>query len=186
MEWFNSFEPALKIYWAVALIATLVFVIQMVISFFGGDIFDDTDVDLSSDGDVGGVSHFFSVRNLVNFLLGAGWGGVCFYNSVENKGVLIFIAVLIGIIFVAIFFGLVEILLKLQKDNTFRLEETIGKTAKVYLTIPENRTGRGKIQISIRGSIHEIDAITAGEKLPNGAAVKVEKVIDGQTVEVEN
>ncbi|MDR2685029.1 MAG: serine protease [Prevotellaceae bacterium] len=183
MEWFNSLEPALRIYWAAALIATLVFVIQMFIAFFGGDVFDDAD--FSHDGNAGGTSHFFSARNLVNFLLGAGWGGVCFYNFGLSKVLVMVLSVLTGLVFVAIFFGLVKVMLKLQKDNTFRLEETVGKTAEVYLTIPENRTGRGKIQISIRGSIHELNAVTEGEKLQNGVTVKVAGVVDKQTVEVE-
>ncbi|MDR1517426.1 MAG: serine protease [Dysgonamonadaceae bacterium] len=184
IHFFNSLSPDLKIYWAIALIASLIFVIQTVISFVGGNIFDDADFDTTADGDDVGVSHFFSVRNMVNFLLGAGWGGVCFSGAIASKGVVVALSVLTGLVFVAIFFGLVKILLKLQKDNTFRIEETLGKIADVYLPIPENKSGKGKIQISVRGSFHEIDAVTSGEKLPNGAIVKVEKVIDGQTVEV--
>lgn len=183
MEWFNSLDPSLKIYWGMALIASAIFAIQMIISLIGGDVFDDVDVD--GDVDAGGVSHFFSVRNLINFLLGAGWGGVCFYNTISSKIVLMIVALICGIIFVLIFFSLIKVLLKLGKDNTFRLTETLDKTADVYLSIPENRSSRGKIQISVRGSIHELDAITASEKIPTGAKVKVVKIIDEQTVEVE-
>jgi len=183
MEWFNSLEPTLKIYWGMAIVASIVFVIQMIISLFGGDMFDDVDFD--TDGDAGSVSHFFSVRNLVNFLLGTGWGGVCFYNTISSKAFLMFVAVLCGIIFVLIFFFLVKILLKLSKNNTFRLVETLDKVADVYLPIPENKSGKGKIQISVRGSFHEIDAITAGEKIATGSKVRVTEIIDNQSVLVE-
>jgi hypothetical protein len=122
------------------------------------------------------------VRNLVNFLLGVGWGGVCFYNSVPSKGIVMFLAVLTGVFFVLIFFGLIKILLKLQKDNTFRLEETVAKNGEVYLAVPAGKSGKGKIQISVRGSVHEIDAVTEGEKLPTGTMVNVKKMIDKQTV----
>ena len=183
MEWFNSLDPSLKIYWGIAIIASLFFVIQTIVSLFGGDMFDDVDFD--TDGDASGVSHFFSVRNLVNFLLGTGWGGVCFYNTISSKTFLMFIAVLCGIFFVLIFFFLVKILLKLSKNNTFRLIETLEKTADVYLPIPENKSGKGKIQISVRGSFHEIDAITAGEKIATGAKVRVVEIIDNQAVLVE-
>ena len=183
LDWFNSLEPTLKIYWGIAIVASVIFAIQTIISLFGGDVFDDIDFD--TDGDAGGVSHFFSVRNLVNFLLGAGWGGVCFYSTISSKALLAVIAVLFGIIFVLIFFGLVKILLKLSKDNTFRLAETLDKTADVYLPIPANKSGKGKIQISVRGSFHEIDAITAGEKITTGAKVRVVEIIDNQAVLVE-
>jgi len=183
LDWFNSLEPTLKIYWGMALVASIFFVIQTILSFFGGDVFDDVDFD--SDSHSGGVSHFFSVRNLVNFLLGAGWGGVCFYGTISSKAWLAVVAVLLGIIFVLIFFGLVKILLKLSKDNTFRLEETLNKTADVYLPIPADKSGKGKIQISVRGSFHEINAITASEKIPTGTKVRTVEIIDNQTVLVE-
>jgi len=183
INWFNSFDPTLKIYWVMAMVASIIFVIQTIMSLVGGDVFDDIDFD--ADGDSGDVSHFFSVRNLVNFLLGAGWGGVCFYSTISSKALLAFVAVLSGIIFVLIFFGLVKILLKLSKDNTFRLDETLYKNADVYIPIPANRSGKGKIQISVRGSFHEIDAITTGEKIPTGAKVRVVEIIDNQAVLVE-
>jgi hypothetical protein len=186
VEWFNSLEPILKVYWGIALIASLIFAIQMIISFIGSDVFDDMNVDTDSGGDESGVSHFFSVRNLVNFLLGAGWGGVCFYNSVSSKSVVTFLAILTGLFFVLIFFGLIKLLLGLQKNNTFRIEETVDGKGEVYLIIPAGKSGKGKIQISVRGSVHEISAVTDGEKLPTGTVVNVKGIVDKQTVLVES
>ena len=183
MEWFNSLDPSLRIYWGIAIIASVIFIIQTVISLIGGDVFDDVDFD--TDSSSGGVSHYFSARNLINFLLGVGWGGVCFYNTISSKTLLMFIAVVCGIIFVLIFFFLIKILLKLSKDNTFRLVETLDKTADVYLTIPEKKSGKGKIQISVRGSFHELNAITAGEKISTGCKVRVVEIIDNNVVVVE-
>jgi hypothetical protein len=189
LDWLNSLEPSLKIYWWTAIIASLIFVIQTIISLVGGSVFDDVSVDVDTDIDAdshsGGVSHFFSVRNLINFLLGAGWGGVCFYNSIPSKALLMIVAIVCGIFFVFIFFLLVKILLKLSKDNTFYIEETLDKTADVYLFIPEKESGKGKIQISVRGSVHETNAFTKGERIPTGAKVRVIEIIDNQAVLVE-
>jgi membrane protein implicated in regulation of membrane protease activity len=182
IEWFNSLEPMLKIYWGIALAASLIFVIQMIISFVGGD-FDDMDFD--ADGDSHGVSGFFSVRNLVNFLLGVGWAGVAFYGSISSKGLLMFVAIVVGAVFVLMFFAMIKALLKLQKDNTFRIEETLNKAASVYLAIPENKSGNGKIQISVRGSTHEIDALTSGERIPTGEKVRVTEILGNYLVLVE-
>jgi membrane protein implicated in regulation of membrane protease activity len=183
LEWFEALEPMLRIYWSIALIASLVFVIQMIISFVGGDVFGDAD--LGGDGDAGSGSHFFSVRNLINFLLGAGWAGVSLYGMIDSPIALMFVAILIGFVFVLMFFGLMKILLKLQKDNTFSITETLGKTASVYLAIPENKSGNGKIQISVRGSYREIDAITAGERIATGMKVRVVEIVSNQVVLVE-
>jgi len=198
MDWYNSLEPTLKIYWGIAIVTSVIFAIQTILSLIGGHVFDNVDanVDMNTDMNVdtdvndgshsgAGVSHFFSVRNLINFLLGVGWGGVCFYNLISVPALLIFVAVACGIIFVLIFFFLVRILMKLSKDNTFQLSETLDKTADVYLFIPENESGKGKIQISVRGSVHELDAFTKGEKIPTGAKARVIKIIDNQAVEVE-
>lgn len=185
IEWFNSLEPMLKVYWGMAIVASIIFAIQTLISLVGGDVFDNTDFDVDSGHGDMGVSHFFSVRNLVNFLLGAGWGGVCFYSTITSKTLLMLVAVACGVVFVLLFFLLLRILLKLSKDNTFQLVETLDKNASVYLTIPENRLGKGKIQISVRGSFHEIDAVTEGGKIHTGDNVRVTQIIDNQTVVVE-
>jgi len=179
IEWFNSLEPILQIYWSIALIASFVFVIQTIISFVGG--VDDIDI----EGDSSGVSGFFSVRNLVNFLLGVGWAGVALHGTISSTGLLTLVTVVIGIGFVLMFFAMIKVLLKLQKDNTFRIEETLDKVASVYLTIPENKSGNGKIQISVRGSTHEINALTAGEKIPTGGKVRVTEILGNYLVLVE-
>jgi membrane protein implicated in regulation of membrane protease activity len=182
IEWFNALEPMLKVYWSIALIASFVFVIQTIVSLVGGD-FDDMDFDI--EGDSHGVSGFFSVRNLINFLLGVGWAGVALYGTISSTAVLMLVAVAVGVIFVLMFFAMIKALLKLQKDNTFRISETLGKTADAYLAIPENKSGSGKIQISVRGSFHEIDALTEGEKIPTGEKVRVLEVLGTHLVLVE-
>ena len=49
IEWWNSLEPAMKVLWAVTLSASLVFVIQTVMTFLGAA--GDTDFDINSDFD---------------------------------------------------------------------------------------------------------------------------------------
>ncbi len=98
---------------------------------------------------------------------------------------LIGISVLVGIFFVAVFFFIIKQILKLSEDNSFKIENTINKTAEVYLTIPEAKSGKGKIQISVNGSFHELDAITnSSEKLVSGSTVKV-VAVDHNLVIVE-
>ena len=65
-------------------------------------------------------------------------------------------------------------LLKLSEDNSFKIEDTIGKTADVYLSIPAAKTGKGKVFISVKGSTHELSAITNSvDEIKNGSLVKV-------------
>ena len=182
MEWFDSLDSLLKVYWLIAGVASLIFIIQMILTFVGMDASDGLSADFDGDFDADGPFQFFSLRNLVNFLLGFGWGGVCFYNSFESKIVVGVLAILVGALFVLFFFFLMKQLMKLGKDNTFRIDSTVDKYADVYLAIPAEKSGKGKIQISVNGAYHEIDAMTEGEKIPTGAKAKVVKIIDSQTV----
>jgi hypothetical protein len=175
MEWFNALEPVLKIYWTIALAASLVFVVQMIMTFAGADVPDGLDADAEP-------SQFFSLRNLVNFLLGFGWGGVCFYNTFSSRAWVTACALLTGVVFVVLFFFLVRQFMKLNRDNTFNINDTLNLTADVYLPIPSEKSGKGKIQLSVNGSFHELDAITSGDRIPTGSRVRITEIIDNQTI----
>ncbi|MDR1719192.1 MAG: serine protease [Dysgonamonadaceae bacterium] len=186
MEWFSGLDPTLKIYWTIALVSSLIFLIQTVITFLGMDSSDGLNADFAGDTHIDGPFQLFSLRNLINFLLGYGWSAVCFYPVIASTFWLNVVAVLVGLLFVAFFFFLILQLTKLSKDNTFKLSDTVGKTADVYLVIPGDQKGKGKIQISINGSYHEIAAMTEGEKLPTGSKARVVRLIDDQTVMVSS
>jgi hypothetical protein len=98
----------------------------------------------SDTGDVELPFEIFTLRNLINFLLGFSWTGISFYNSIENKTVLIIISVIVTIIRCHFLF-LIKQILKLSENNSFKIESTLHKTAQVYLTIPEAKSGKGKV-----------------------------------------
>jgi hypothetical protein len=143
---------------------------------------DGLDADFDGDAQFEGPFQLFSMRNLVNFFLGFGWGGICFYNTFESKIWVSILALITGVVFVVLFFFVIKQLLKLGKDNTLRIQDTLGKAADVYLAIPEAKSGKGKIQISVKGAFHEIDAMTEGERIPTGGKAQVISIIDNQTV----
>lgn len=174
-EFFASMDSAQQFYWYIAIGASVIFIIQTIMTFIGAD--SDTGVDADFEGDLdGGDSPFqlFSLRNLINFLLGFGWTGASLYGIIENNTILGIVAGLIGILFIAIFFFLMKLLMKLAEDNSFNIEDTIGKTGDVYMNIPAAKSGKGKVFISIKGSTHELSAITANtEDIKSGSLIKV-------------
>lgn len=175
MNFLENYEPLLKAFWYIALPVSIFFGLQTIMTFIGLSG-GEADVDMDSDGDEAGDMPFeiFTLRNLINFLLGFSWTGISLYNKFENKTVLIVVAILVGLAFVAVFFVLIKQVLKLSENNSFKITDTLHKTADVYLTIPENKSGKGKVQISVNGSFHELDAMTTNsEKIPSGAVVKV-------------
>lgn len=174
-EFFTSMDGSQQFYWYVAIGASVFFIIQTIMTFIGADA--DTGVDADFDGnldDAGSPFQLFSLRNLVNFLLGFGWGGATLYGSIESKFWLGVVAFLIGASFILVFFLVMRGLLRLSEDNSFKIENTIGKMADVYLTIPAEKKGKGKVFVSLKGSTRELPAITAfREDLKVGSLVKV-------------
>jgi hypothetical protein len=77
---------------------------------------------------------------------------------------------------------LIKQIQKLAEDNSFKLEFTINKTAEVYLTIPANKSGQGKIIISVNGAYHELEAMTDNDKIPSGKKVKVIRIENNNTL----
>ncbi len=139
-EFFSSMDGMQQFYFYIAIGTSIIFIIQTIMTFVGADA--DSGVDADFDGNLDGVEtpfQLFSLRNLVNFLLGFGWTGVAFYNTISSKVLLGILAFVVGLIFIAVFFVLMKALMKLAEDNTFKLEDTVGKTADVYMTIPPLR-----------------------------------------------
>ena len=186
MEFFNHLEPLLKTFWFIAIPASIVFILQTVLTFVGADASDGADADF--DSNLSGTDtpfQLFSFRNLINFLLGFGWTGISFYESITNKTILILISLLVGIMFVIVFFVIIKQIQKLAENNSFNIANTLGKTAEVYLTIPAKKSGKGKILISLNGSFHELDAITEKDEIKTGSMVRIIKVESGNLLEVE-
>ena len=61
------------------------------------------------------------------------------------------------------------------------IENAVGNTGEVYLRIPANREGHGKIQVEIQGTLREMDALTDDEKeLPTGSIAQVLEIVNNQ------
>lgn len=186
MDFIFNAEPLLKTFWFIALPASLIFIIQTIMTFMGADAMDGADADFDSNLD-GTDTPFqlFSLRNLINFLLGFGWSGLSFYETIENHTLLIFLATGVGALFVLLFFLIIKQLMKLAEDNSFKLSDTLNLTGEVYLTIPGKKEGKGKIMISVKGAMHELDAITLNETIERGKIVRVVNIESGNLLIVE-
>ena len=187
----------MQVLWAVTLSATLIFVIQSVMTFIGigGDGGIDTDFDASLDVDMGGGDGSFDAdpsmnlltfRNLVNFCLGFGWTAVLLRNTIKSDALLLTVAVLVGIGLVVVVMLLFKWLSGMQQSGNIDLRSSaVGCEGNVYLTIPAARSGEGKVQISINGAVREYDAVTDGDAIKTGTAIKVVDVLNDSTVLVE-
>lgn len=177
MDYFENLTPLLKTFWFIAAPVSIIFLIQMIMTFMGVDASDGLEADF--DGDLGGGHEpfqLFSLRNLVNFLLGFSWTGISLYNTIPNPVLLILVSLVVGSAFIGIFFFVIRQIGKLAEDNSFRLSNAINRTAEVYLTVPGHKAGKGKVLVSVKGSVRELDAMTDHERIETSATVRVTRV----------
>ncbi|MDR2147360.1 MAG: serine protease [Tannerella sp.] len=188
IELFNNLPFEQKVYWGIALFSTVVFIIQSIMTFMGMDAHDGADADFSGHDLQGGEEPFqlFTFRNLISFLLGFSWTGIGFSKIIDNPVWLMILAFLVGVLFVGIFFFILRQMMRLAEDNSFNINHVLNQIAEVYIPIPEQRKGKGKVSISVRGSVHEIDALTDGEtRIASGASVRIVKIESESLVLVE-
>lgn len=188
ITWWTSLSTAMQILWAVTLSASLIFVIQTVMTFLGlGDHNADFDPD-TSDGsfDADPSMNLLTFRNLINFCLGFGWTAVLMHEKIESNALLIIVSVIVGVLLVAIVMWIFKWLSGMQQTGNIDVHKSaVGCEGKVYLTIPGERKGEGKVQITINNAVREYDAVTDGETIKTGTAIKVTEVINDYTLLVE-
>ena len=188
ITWWTSLSTAMQVLWAITLSASLIFVIQTVMTFLGlGDHDADFDLD-TSDGsfDADPSMNLLTFRNLVNFCLGFGWTAVLMHEKIQSNALLIIVSVIVGILLVTVVMWIFKWLSGMQQTGNIDVHKSaVGCEGKVYLTIPGERKGEGKVQITINNAVREYDAVTDGETIPTAKAIKVTEVINDYTLLVE-
>lgn len=176
-SFFTEQTTLMQIFWGSAIISTVIMLIQTILSLIG---MSDLDLEVGVDGGLDDCSgaDLFTIKNIVNFFVGFGWAGVSFRPYIESDLLLVLISLLVGVCFVIIFIIIFKQLMKLESNSAVGADACVGRTADVYLRIPANRSGKGKIQLSLNGAAREFDAVTdESEPIPSGAVVTVQEVV---------
>ena len=96
------------------------------------------------------------------------------------------IALAVGIATMLIIAKLMQASMRIQSNGNIYIRNAIGATGSVYLSVPPQGNGRGKVSVIVQERLREYDAITYGDdKLPTGSAVRVTDVIPPDTLVVE-
>lgn len=188
-EWWDSLSQMSQVFATVAIPATVVMVLQTILLFFGMGDGDDVDiaddVDDISTGALDGSDglSLFTIRGIVAFFAVGGWTGIAVDNANGSEVLAIILSLLAGS---AALFGiayLFKFALKLQNNGTLSLENAVGKTGEVYIPIPANRKGTGKVMVTVQERLCELSAITSEDRdLRTGEYIRVIETIDDQTV----
>ncbi len=196
--WWASLSVIMKVLWGITLAASLIFVIQTIMTFLGADTGGDFDMDAGGlDGMDGGLDdgsgmemgsgmNLYTFRNLINFLIGFGWSMILLQDSIASKAVLVIISLLVGLSLVALVMFMFKWLSGMQQSGNINVyKSAVGCQGKVYLTIPGERAGEGKVQITINNAVREYSALTDSDTLKTGTPIKVVEVLSPSTLLVE-
>ncbi len=180
IEWLKSLSGLEVAYFIVACIGTLALLIQIIMMIVGAG--GDGDIDLDTDTDADGEfdSHtdtglsLFTLKGLTAFFAIGGWTGMLMLSYDIHVGISVAVSVVAGLAAYFVVWGLIRLMLKLQEDGTLDYASAVGKEATVYVGIPANRGGRGKITLVLQGRYTELDAVTdEEERIPVDTAVEI-------------
>ena len=187
-----------------AAIGGTILVIQFVLTVlgFGVEAFDidipsglDTDIDVDFDADVADAtgghmdsSWLFGVisfRTIVAAIAFFGLFGLA--AQAAGLGLPMTLVVSVGAGAAAMYgvYLLFDSMKKLSAEGTVRIRHAVGKHGTVYVTIPAEESGTGKIQLSLQNRTVEYLAQTPGQSIVPGTKVVVTEVVTSDTVAVE-
>lgn len=170
-----------------ALIGGAIFLIQMATLIIGFDGFD-ADIDFDSHpGDLPSRDGWFvgivTFRSLVAALTVFGLIGLATPPQFDAMNSLA-IASLAGFATLYAVGWSFKKMHEIRSDGTVNVQDTLGLAGTVYLGIPGQETGQGKVTLKVGGRTMEYAAMTRGEPLKTGTAIVVTGILSPQTLEV--
>lgn len=132
-------------------------------------------------------SWFFSVlsfRALSAALAFFGLAGLAAYRSDMEPVQSLAIGLGAGIVAMFLVAWIMNLITKLNIDGTVRIERSLGAKGTVYLAVPGQKEGVGKVHISQQNRLMEYNAVTSQAPLPTGSKIVVVGVVNPDTVEV--
>ena len=111
---------------------------------------------------------------MIAFLVVFGWVGVAMDSAGVQFWLTLPVAAVGGFLMMLLLAVLMRAAMKLRENGTADNRNAIGVSGKVYLTIPAQRQGAGKVHLLLQGTLVEREAVTDGaEAIPTGSEVVV-------------
>ena len=175
--WWDALTLLERIYWGIAIPFTFFFLLQLILTFFGGDVPEDGSADFDVETDDGIGFQFLTLKNLIAFFTIFAWAGIASLDSGLSNGVSIAISFLSGLTMMFIMGGIFYFMSKATESGTLIMKNAIGAIGEVYLEVKAKRANIGKVQIQVQGTLRTLDALTDDEEdLKQGAVVSVESI----------
>jgi hypothetical protein len=135
-----------------------------------------------------GSTWFFKMLSFRTMIAAIAFFGIAGLGAQEAEAApitAVAVAIAAGIAAMYGVFWLMQTLAKLRAEGTIRVQRALGKQAVVYLRIPGEHSGMGKVQVNLQNRTMEYEAMTSGPALPTGAEVVVVDVVSSSVLEVQ-
>ncbi|MBN2851909.1 MAG: hypothetical protein JXQ23_04150 [Clostridia bacterium] len=208
-DWWVQLSSLQRFFYLVAIPSTVILLLQSILTIIGFGSNGDADMDIDADIDVDvdmdthiDIDHsgtdpvdnlagtadfrFVTVRGIIAFLTMFGWVGAALAPSALHTVFTILLASAAGLssmlLIALLFYGIS----KLQSSGNINYRLAIGKEAKVYIPIPPNREGFGKVQILLQERLLELEAISdCSSIIKTGETVQVIDIFNTSTCVVD-
>ncbi|MDR1384472.1 MAG: DUF1449 family protein [Planctomycetaceae bacterium] len=183
-----------------AILGGVILLIQTVLTLFGLGGDSDVDLDLNADADIdidvnseighahGSDFHFFRVMSLRTVVAGItffGLAGCGTYAGTKSNLISSIAAVIAGTIAVYVVYRLYRWMDSYRFSGNVTVEKLAGAVGTVYVRIPAEGKGAGKVLVIQQNRTMEYEAVSNAKKeLASGTQITVVKVISPSMVEV--
>ena len=190
-EWWDGLDGILKMLYCIAIPATLILVIQTILSLHGGfeggggvDVSDTSGLDFHDGsgagsgetdwdhamGDGGNPADFsimsmLTLQGIATFLTVLGWSSIAAVSTGASEAISIIVGVLLGLLAMYAAARLIHASRKLVESGNLDLSHAVGETARVYIPIPADGKGEGKVTMQLQGRFIECSAMTLENRM---------------------
>lgn len=195
-EWWAMKPIFEKVLWFCAVPASVILLIQMLLTFLGFDGTGDSDVEVDADagfemdGDIDGDQDhgmgfpFFTFRNFIAFFTVFGWTGIMMTSNGHGVTITLIVSIFAGVVMMFLISLLFYLMSRLASSGgTYSLRQAVGKEGTVYVRVPKKGNGQGKVNVKLNHQMRELDALSESEEdLTAGTIVRVSKIVSNKLV----
>jgi membrane protein implicated in regulation of membrane protease activity len=154
----------------------------------GADAMDGMDAAEAADAGeaMDSSASVFTFRSILAFFGGFGWSGVLAIELGLSAGASFLVSIPVGVFFMLLTYGVLLFLLTMSASGSLDYKNAIGETGEVYISIPPNREGAGKVRVQVQGRLKTISAYNASDQeAETHSRVRVVDQIDSSTLLVK-
>ena len=132
-----------------------------------------------------GTMQLFTLQGIMTFLCVFGWTGIICTSLGLHVAIAIIIALVLGFLAMLGVAKVLQLTRRLTQDGSIDVRRLLGEKGRVYIPIPANESGEGKVTIAAGERFIELSAVTdEQEAIPTATQVRIIDV-RGDVVAVE-